>query len=195
MTNYSLKLVGSAGYDGTMYLGNTPTDKQHVNSFLGEMGNNIASAFFSLTVGMGQIVRSTKISLKEVFIDGSGLTPTVNMFGGNSSDGFIKMTKLTLRHFTELQNNFCYNATALAILELPPELQTVTGDFCRGCDSLLSLWVPNATPPAPARSLTVTNSSAPAYVNGIILTGPGAAAWKAALPDTVTSPYRKLILG
>ena len=43
--------------------------------------------------------------------------------------------------------------------------------------------------------LSTTNSSSPVYATGVTLTGPYAEAWKTALPDRTSSPYRKLIVG
>lgn len=42
--------------------------------------------------------------------------------------------------------------------------------------------------------MCVSSASAPAYTTGITLAGANAAAWKAALPDRTSNPYRKLIL-
>lgn len=44
-------------------------------------------------------------------------------------------------------------------------------------------------------SLSTNDSSAVMYTTGITLTGTYASAWKSALPDRNSSPYRKLILG
>lgn len=51
-----------------------------------------------------------------------------------------------------------------------------------------------ATPPTDMYTLSVAPSTAPAYTQGVTLTGPGAQAWKDALPDRASNPYRKLIL-
>lgn len=44
-------------------------------------------------------------------------------------------------------------------------------------------------------TLSTTFSSGPIYATGVTLTGPYAQAWKNALPDRTSSPYRKLVVG
>lgn len=44
-------------------------------------------------------------------------------------------------------------------------------------------------------TLSTTGASNPIYAIGVTLTGPYAQAWKTALPDRTSSPYRKLVVG
>lgn len=79
---------------------------------------------------------------------------------------------------------------------IPGSVTSVGSNFMYNCRNFVGpLYVPEGCqPPTDNNSLATDSAQAKMYVNGIVLTGPGAAAWKAALPDRTTSPYRKLIV-
>ena len=71
--------------------------------------------------------------------------------------------------------------------------------FMRNCNAFTGPLVCNgpvsALIPTDNNTLSTTSSSAAMYTTGVTLTGPYAQAWKNALPDRTSSPYRKLIVG
>lgn len=105
-----------------------------------------------------------------------------------------------------IDSAFMYECTSFAqSLTIPAGLENFgTGDnpgsdFMRNCNSFTGPLVCNgpvdATIPIGNNSLSTNSASAAMYTTGITLTGPYAQAWKDALPDRTSSPYRKLIVG
>ena len=105
-----------------------------------------------------------------------------------------------------IDGNFLYGCTNFAqSLTIPAGLENLgsapnpgTG-FMRNCNAFTGPLVCNgpvsATIPVDNNTLSTTSSSAAIYTTGVTLTGPYAQAWKDALPDRASSPYRKLIVG
>lgn len=143
-----------------------------------------------------------------------------NDFAANSS----RMKALTLpSSLRTIGDNFCDNAfTSYSLdkpLELPEGVESIGDNFLRGATTLyVGVTIPSTvnsigtaflaeanyfrgpltvntdTAPTDSESLAVTVQSATAYTEGITLAGSGAEAWKTALPDSDTSPYRKLVI-
>lgn len=79
---------------------------------------------------------------------------------------------------------------------LPSSVTNIGTSFLAYCNNFTGpLTVETSAHPTDNNSLATTSNTVPMYAQGVTLTGPGAAAWKAALPDSNTSPYRKLKLG
>lgn len=80
--------------------------------------------------------------------------------------------------------------------DISPETNPGSG-FMRECRTFIGPLVCNSPyPPTNDNyTLSTTSSSAALYTTGVTLTGPYAQAWKDALPDRTSSPYRKLIVG
>ena len=78
-------------------------------------------------------------------------------------------------------------------------LDNVTGvageGFCEYCNNLESIYIPEGFSTTTAQTSFNVGGGSPAYINGVILKGPGAKAVKNLLPDN-NGPlyYRKLIL-
>lgn len=91
-------------------------------------------------------------------------------------------------------NSFLYNARPTYVY-VPSTLTSIGTEFCRNCYSLTSVATMTTVHPTDNYSLAGGSASQPYYQQGITLTGTGASAWKDALPDRTSNPYRKLILG
>ena len=70
---------------------------------------------------------------------------------------------------------------------------TIDSDFMEYVHSC-TVNVGTSTPPNDTYSLSTSDSHGNCYVNGINITGTNKAAWRTALPDSTSSPYRKLIV-
>ena len=107
-----------------------------------------------------------------------------------------KECQITLdRNLVSIGSNFMHGSNFNGILELPSSLTKVGVAFSYQCAHLKGLYIPEGlVPPTDNSSLSVTSRNAPAYINGVVLSGPGAKAWKEALPDMTGRPYRKLII-
>lgn len=104
---------------------------------------------------------------------------------------------------TSIYSGFMYNCAAFnQPLTLPPftlyGYNSTNGQgFLYDCSNFVGpLTIEGTYVPTGGANYTLSQPSTtgPSYTEGITITGPGAAAWKAALPDSSTSPYRKLIL-
>lgn len=99
-------------------------------------------------------------------------------------------------------DTFMFNTnTMLKSLTIPSTVQSIGGDFMgatvnfTGPLVINTLAVPADNATSGPGSLSCLESAYNAYTQGVKLTGPGAAAWKEALPDLDgPSSYRKLIL-
>lgn len=68
-------------------------------------------------------------------------------------------------------------------------------DFLTSIVTFSSTTVPSGVDPSVIqKSFSTTNETAAAYTTGVTFTGTGAQAWKNVLPDSTTSPYRKINL-
>lgn len=79
---------------------------------------------------------------------------------------------------------------------IPSTVTSIAGDrFLSGCGGLTKLTINTTTVPTSINNYTLSASSngAKDYIEGLRLYGPGATAWKSAIPDRTSSPYRKLI--
>lgn len=92
---------------------------------------------------------------------------------------------------------FMRQCTAYAqTITFPATLTNINGNYILyRCNNLTSVVCNCAVKPTDSNSLSTSSIIAPMFVNGITLTGTYANEWKAALPDSDTSPYRKLIVG
>lgn len=96
--------------------------------------------------------------------------------------------------------NFAQSLTIPAGLEDLGTTKNPDTSFMRNCNAFTGPLVCNgpvtsSSNPTDNNSLSTTSSTATMYTTGITLTGPYAQAWKNALPDRTSSPYRKLIVG
>lgn len=150
--------------------------------------------------------------------------PKSYMLGGTSkANGFGVLKTIKLRNIQMVPSNFgtytseldsvelrndddtrtfyisdnCLNPSGVKNVIMAGKITSIGTNFLHNCDNLQEVYVPSDTPVPSDTSygaLSTTNANAVSYTDGIVLRGPGAAAWKAALPDRTTSPYRKLIL-
>ena len=108
-----------------------------------------------------------------------------------------------------IEGNFMYGCTSFAqTFTIPSGLENLgstsnpnpgTG-FMRNCKEFTGPLVCNGPVSAllPTDNNSLSTAFAPPgamYTTGVTLTGPYAQAWKDALPDRTSSPYRKLIVG
>lgn len=97
---------------------------------------------------------------------------------------------------TSIGSNFlggCYRFTQP--FTVPSAITSVGSGFMTGSYRFIGpLTLETSVHPTDNNSLSTTVSTMPMYTTGVTLTGPGAQAWKTALPDRTTSPYRKLIV-
>lgn len=125
--------------------------------------------------------------------------------GGNSQAyGYMNLELIDLSGCIPIEGStlgvgryFCAHAKNLKAIKLP--LVGCDCDntyFMHGCDNFTgTIYIPeNSNPPTDNNSLSTNNPDAPMYVQGIKLTGPGAGAWKEALPDRDEAPFRKLVV-
>lgn len=103
-------------------------------------------------------------------------------------------------------NNFLFGCNSFAqTFTIPSGIENLgagynpgTG-FMRQCNAFTGPLVCNgpvsAVLPNDNNTLSTTVSTAAIYTTGVTLTGTYAQAWKDALPDRTSSPYRKLIVG
>lgn len=105
-----------------------------------------------------------------------------------------------------IDNNFMYGCTKFAqSFTIPAGLENLdptanpSSGFMRNCQEFTGPLVCNgpvsAIIPTDNNTLSTTSSSAAMYTTGVTLTGTYAQAWKNALSDRTSSPYRKLIVG
>lgn len=82
-------------------------------------------------------------------------------------------------------------------ITIPSTVESLGTGFlycCNNMTSTITAETLSINPDSTSTTLSTTSSTAPAYVNGIKLTGRGASAWKRVFPDRTQSPYRKLIV-
>lgn len=106
------------------------------------------------------------------------------------------LTKLEcMGGLTEIGSNFLASATSFSQdVTLSANLTKIAAGFLDRCSNYTGLLTINtSTIPGVSWTLATNDSTKPMYTQGVRIAGPGAAAWKAALPDS-TNPYRKLIL-
>lgn len=78
-------------------------------------------------------------------------------------------------------------------LTIPESVTSIGDHFMYSANAFTGyLYAMTSTTPPGDYSLASSSSSATSYTTGISLTGPYASAWKAALPDRTSAPYRKL---
>lgn len=115
-------------------------------------------------------------------------------------DNFLwgcNVTKLEgdLSNITSIGDNFMKYC---GYFNQPITLSNITSigtGFMEDCDNYTStITLNNCVAPTDNWSLAAGSSIAPAYTTGITLAGSSASAWKTALPDSDSSPYRKLIV-
>ena len=80
-------------------------------------------------------------------------------------------------------------------ITIPQSVTEVGTYFLYNTKNVTSIVCNSSVSPTDNNSLSTTDTSAPMYDTGITLTGTHASDWKTALPDSTSSPYRKLILG
>lgn len=96
-----------------------------------------------------------------------------------------------------IPNNFMKNCTSFAQALTLPATVTMVGTYFLSNNFNFTgpLDLQAMAAPSDNFSLSVASSSQyPMYTTGVTLTGPGAQAWKDALADRATTPYRKLIV-
>lgn len=100
---------------------------------------------------------------------------------------------------TSYGSRFMQNCTSFnKPLTLPSSITANTnGAFLSGATSFVGpLNIQTTVKPfGDTASLSTSDADSHLYKRGVTLTGPGAQVWKNTLPDSTTSPYRKLILG
>lgn len=115
----------------------------------------------------------------------------------NSFKGDVPHT-LILENIDTIGYGFMNNSDYRGKVTLPDGLSSIGASAFLNANYITEVYIP-ASLPAPTDNsdacLSTNNSTAPSYVNGIILSGPGARAWKEALPDQLSGTYyRKLVL-
>jgi hypothetical protein len=99
---------------------------------------------------------------------------------------------------TSIGNYFLYQCYSFSQpLTIPSSVTSIGNYFMNNCQTFNRLIVDTSAIPTPINnySLSANSNIAAMYVNGITVTGAGASAWIAALPNITFNPYRKLILG
>lgn len=176
-----------------------------------------AYVFYSCKIASGSFSLDNVVSVGDSFLQNNTtfnlpiILPKVREIG----IAFLRTCRafnstLTINDGCEfIGNNFLRECNAFAqSFSIPSNLKMLsTGNFnpqryfMYQCDSFTGPLVCNC----PATSLPTTgldseilatnDSSKPMYSTGVTLTGAYAQAWKDALPDRTSSPYRKLIVG
>lgn len=183
---------------------------------LPEYGSSLPSACLSAlgrqtiqpTITSYRLPAIAKCHFDSFIIKGAIDLATNGVCGGNSeTNGFINVKIVDLSECQPLDGAtlcvgryFCAYAKNLKTIKLP--LVGCDCDntyFMHGCDNFVGpFYIPEYTnPPTDDASLAATRAETPMYTQGITLTGPGAAAWKEALPDLDGEGgfYRKLVVG
>lgn len=111
-------------------------------------------------------------------------------FGGQSKDGTIEFDNT----LTDIGDNFMYMSQYRGTIYLPDSIENIGDFFFYRIYGDMTVYVPQNAPLPPSNSFYAYSSTVNAYVNGVTLKGPGAKAWKEALPNYTSSIYRKLIL-
>lgn len=117
---------------------------------------------------------------------------------------------ITIPNNTVIMGSFLYDCESFNQPLTIPEGVTFNGSTgegstyafmgnCYNYKSIITINTPsiptyNETSISGRGNLSMNAVAAPAYDDGITITGPGAQAWKDALPDRSSSPYRKLIV-
>lgn len=175
------------------------------------------SAFYNCRIATASFSLDNVINISENFMYGNNTfnsplaLPRVTSIGTNFLRGCSSFnSSLTINDDCEyIGNSFLRQCSAFAqSFSVPSGLYMLSTGFFNPqryfmyqCDSFTGPLVCNC----PATSLPTTgldiemlatnDSSKPMYTTGVTLTGPYAQAWKDALPDRTSSPYRKLIVG
>lgn len=80
-------------------------------------------------------------------------------------------------------------------LSIPSAVTTIGSNFLFNCYNFTGpLTVDTTASPAEPNSLSTSSPLVPMYTTGVTIKGIGALAWKTALPDRTSSPYRKTIV-
>lgn len=146
-------------------------------------------------------IRSIEIPISEIAkikLSAEGAT-TPSYFLGSVMSNYILtgLESIELEGVSKIGNAFGSKSLGRASVILPPTITQIGSSFISENNNFVGpIYVPLGIPtPTDGASLSVRSSATTAYANGITLTGPGAAAWKEALPD-LDGPayYRKLIL-
>lgn len=126
--------------------------------------------------------------------------PNINEIGQNFLSGCSSFNSaLTLGNDLKgLDSRFLYQCSSFAqSITLPSNIEFFSSArFMYNCNSFTGPLTCNVSlPSADNYILATTDSSAAMYTTGVTLTGTYAQAWKDALADRDSSPYRKLIVG
>ncbi len=120
---------------------------------------------------------------------------------GNDFMGYcyaLKGDKITLpASLKKIGNNFLANCTSLSsALTIPSSITNIGTGFlynCTGYIGGLTVNCPASVFSATTNVLSTNISTAAEYVHGVQILGTYASAWRSALPNSTSSPYRKLI--
>lgn len=190
-TSFSVPLVDYTNSGWSIYYGTFKKDQveEVYLDFMGEYmpGDPFNSASDDSTRRFSAL---KKMTIK-------GLSSTPNSFATNSfsGDGDSLVFDDSL---TSIANSFLAQSYYNGEFRIPSSVTAIYGSFMQKQRNFIGpLYIPDGVP-VPQNdniypSLTGYDATSPSYTHGIVLTGPGAAAWKAALPDSA-SLYRKLIL-
>ena len=129
------------------------------------------------------------------------LPDSITSISGNAFLIYSRIIDLTLPSvLTNIGQNFLHSCTSLQALHLPESIVSIHGNaFLYNCSSLVHLYIGNI--PATAinsinnNTLSTTSSWAQMYTQGVTITGTYAADWLARIPNSNTSPFRRLIVG
>lgn len=115
----------------------------------------------------------------------------------NFNQGFFPSLRKIygLEHATVLAPNFLtYCPSFNQPLIIPESITTIQGNLLANCTSFANTIEVNTNALPGSLAITSPWVGSPIHIRGVTLTGPYAQAWKDALPDRTTKPYRKLIV-
>lgn len=129
----------------------------------------------------------------DIIMPGVTTISTSFLCGCTAFDGYIDTANKTLPDAYWFLRR-CTSLTSLTIEEGFNVNATQVNSFLTELTNLQSLTVKSSWVPSGDATLTVSDNTSPAYVNGVTITGPYRSQWLA-LGNRTTSPYRKLIDG
>lgn len=123
--------------------------------------------------------------------------PNVTSIGDYFLSGcYLFNQPLTISNATSIGIHFLENCFSFdQLFTIPATVTSIGGYFLYDCCNLTqAITVNTPSSPVDAYSLSTYTLGSPARLNGITLAGTYAQAWKDALPNRSSAPYRKLIV-
>lgn len=174
---------------GTLYTTDNPDGVVLANA---TEFNNLAKGYNTNYIPLPSSVGNVPLAKVTGYSFGKQSKITPNWFLCNLPN----LTKLTcLGGLQQIGTHFLASAESFTqSMTLPSSITLIKEGFLDRCNSYTGIITINTTAvPAETYSLATNKNTAAMYVQGVRITGTGAAAWKTALPDR-SNPFRKLIL-